>query len=308
MGIPLFLLAVPLMLMLAVNNGIIAEVNTRFISIPKLNGFRANELGFHNVINNFKPDDYNIFYEIFANDHCQYNVIPKFGTLYYISIPILIYGLFLCVKKSISDMRQQFFSLDILMVILFVSAFIVALFIERPNVNRSCAIYIPLIYFLVAGFLEIFKNNKILTVITAGIYLFCFLFFLQYYFKELPKDLEHDYLFSSLPDLKKALAFSEEVYQEDETVYILGRSNPYIYTILALQVDPYTFNDKKVLSYDGYVKKYDKYRFQLDAILPDCIYIFRDLHNIPEEIGNFPDFLTKEFGSVIVFYPDKENS
>lgn len=300
MGFPLFLLALPLMLMLLVNNGTIAEIRTRFISIPRLEGFRANEIGLKNILTNLKLDGYNIFYEIFANDHCRYNVNPRFGTLYYPSIPILIYGLVLCIKKTL---REKKFSLDLLMVFLLAASFSVSMLVERPNVNRSCAIYIPLIYFLTAGLCWIMKRGRLLTGLCTCIYVLCFVFFLRYYFTEFPKDLDQDILFGSLSDLKTALDFTETVYQPEQTVYVLGRSNPYIYTILALDVDPYTFDEKKQIAYDNYVKGFDKYRFRPDDLRPDCIYVFRDLNNIPEGIRNF-DFQSEQFGSVIVYYPD----
>ena len=41
---PLFLMAIPLLLMLAVNNGYIEEIQTRFFSVPKLIGFRYCEI------------------------------------------------------------------------------------------------------------------------------------------------------------------------------------------------------------------------------------------------------------------------
>ena len=307
MGIPLFLFALPLMLMLAVNNGMIADVNLPYISIPHLNGFRSGEVGFHNVLTNLKLDDYNIFYEIFANDHCQYNVNPRFGTIYYLSIPLLIYGLLLCVRGNKACLGLKTMSLDLLMIMLFIASFSVAFFVERPNVNRSCVVYIPLIYFLVIGFLEILRKNRWVTAMAVCCYMLCFGLFIHYYFHDFAKDLEHDYLFARITDLEEALEFTETVYQNDETVYVLGRSNPYIYTILALDVDPYTFDENKVLSYDGYVKQYGKYRFQLDAVMPECYYIFRDLNDIPEEINDYPEFSNKQFGSVIVYYPNPEH-
>ena len=49
-------------------------------------------------------------------------------------------------------------------------------------------------------------------------------------------------------------------------------------------------------------KIFDKYRFRLDAVLPDCIYVLTDLNDIPADIEKF-DFLSEQFGSVVVYYP-----
>lgn len=223
--------------------------------------------------------------------------------MYYISIPVLVYGLIHYGKKGLERLKNRKFSLDSLMLLLLLSAFAVSIFIERPNVNRSCTIYIPLIYFLSLGFVKLMNRNHAIGFVTAILYLINFVFFIQYYFVEFPKNLDNDFLFSSISDLKAALEFSETIYQDNETVYVVGKSNPYIYTLLALQVDPYDFNEKKILTYEGLVKYYDKYRFQLDAILPDCVYIFRDKNEIPERIGEL-NFLSEQFGSVMVYYPE----
>ena len=136
----------------------------------------------------------------------------------------------------------------------------------------------------------------------AVFYLVCFGTFVNYYFTVFPEVLQDDSMFGSLDDLKETLIFAEDVNPYDDTVYVLGRVQPYIYTLLALDVDPYTFNEKKILSYDDYVKVYDKYRFRLDKIMPECVYVFTDVHNIPDEIEDF-DFESKQFDHVKIYYP-----
>ena len=305
MALPLLLTALPLLLMVAVNSGLIPEVHTRFFTIPKLNGFRSGEIGLINVLNNLKFDGYNIFYEIFVNDHCRYNVNPKFGTLYYVSIPILIYGIISRWQGSRKSQEDKLFSLDLMMFFLLAAGFCISMLVERPNVNRSCAVYIPLIYFLTMGTREILKKSRIAAAGAALCFLVSFALFLNYYFNRFPKDLESDILFTSAEDLGRAMDFAETVYRDDETVYITGGSNPYIYTLLLTDTDPYTFNEKKILSYDNYVKAFDKYRFRLDAVLTDCIYIFTHPGNIPEDFDS-SKFLSRQFGPVIVYYPPAE--
>ena len=302
LGIPLFLLAVPLMLMLAINNGLIGEIRTRFFSIPQLISYGVTEVGFINMINCLKFGPNNVFYNLFINDNLLYNVVPAFGTIYYVSIPLFLYGLFLSVKRCIRAVKEKDISFDLIMLSLFFAVLLVSMIIDKTNVNRSSGIYISIIYFLTLGCLEILKKSRKAAVAAAVVYLVSFAFFLNYYFTDFSRDLDSDILFASVSDLDDALDFVETVYQGDETVYVLGRSRPYIYTLLSRQVDPYTFNEKMILSNDGYVKIFDKYRFRLDAVLPDCIYVLTDLNDIPADIEKF-DFLSEQFGSVVVYYP-----
>lgn len=305
MGIPLFLLAVPLMLMLAVNNGLIGEIHTRYFSVPLLNGFRSGEIGFRNVINNLKIDDYNIFYEIFANDHCRYNVSPEFGTLYYLSIPILIYGFAVTFRKNEVCIKQKRFSLDLLILFLFIAAFVVSMLIERPNVNRSCTIYIPLIYFLTLGMAEILKKSKAAAVLAGCCYLICFVLFIRYYFTEFPKTIDADSMFASVTDIRDALDYADGINENNETIYVLDSVQPYIFVLLAKQIDPYTFNEQKFISNDHFVKIIGNYRFRLDDILPDCIYIFNNSDPLPEKIIT-NGFQSKQFGTVTVYHKNSE--
>ena len=292
----------PLMLMLAVNNGLIGEIRTRFFSIPQLISYGVTEVGFINMINCLKFGPNNVFYNLFINDNLLYNVVPAFGTIYYVSIPLFLYGLFLSVKRCISAVKEKVISFDLIMLSLFFAVLLVSMIIDKTNVNRSSGIYISIIYFLTLGCLEILKKSRKAAMAAAVVYLVSFAFFLNYYFTDFSKDLDSDILFASVSDLDGALDFVETVYRGDETVYVLGRSRPYIYTLLSRQVDPYTFNEKMILSNDGYVKIFDKYRFRLDAVLPDCIYVLTDLNDIPADIEKF-DFLSEQFGSVVVYYP-----
>lgn len=55
-------------------------------------------------------------------------------------------------------------------------------------------------------------------------------------------------------------------------------------------------------NYDDYVKIIGNYRFRLDAVMPECIYIFKDVTKIPED--DYSDiFLLNQFGSFKVYYP-----
>ena len=75
---------------------------------------------------------------------------------------------------------------------------------------------------------------------------------------------------------------------------------PYIYTMLALEIDPYTFNEKKIMDGNNIIQV-DKYYFRLDEIKKGNIYIFLKENQIPEEIKK-ADFKTLSFGSINVYY------
>ena len=304
-GVLLFFFAIPLFLMLAVNNDLIPEIRTRYFSIPRYPFFRAHEIDAGYILTHLKFDQNNIFYNLFVNDHCAYNIIPWFGSIYYISLPFLVYGCVLCFKKAGKDIKERVFTLDLMMCILFAVMFCLALMYEGVNANRACAIYLPMIYFLVIGTAEFFRKYKTAAWLLGGVYLVIFLCFIHYYFTEFPKITESDSMFASITDITHALDFADSVNQDGETVYVLDSVQPYIFVLLARQIDPYTFNEQMFLSNDHFVKIVGNYRFRLDAVLPECIYIVNPV-SIPMNDVDFDGFETRQFGSVMVYYPPAE--
>lgn len=302
MACPLFLLAVPLILMLAINFGFIDEIRTRYFSIPKLPEFRAGDVSLQYILENLSFTDKNLFYRFFCNDFLTYNVIPEYGTVYYLSIPLILCGFIVCLKRCLNDLRNKRFSLDLLMMTLFITVYLVCLTITSPNVNRLNGLYIPVIYFLVIAASEILKRNKIAAAAGAVLYLLTFCFFIHTYFVDFPKRIEHHLLITSINDLEDAVDLAVKVVPEDETIYILDFRLMYIYGILAADIDPFTFDREKVFSYDGYLKSVGRFRFRKDAILPECVYIFNNPLTIPDDIDSY-GFNSKKFGSVMMYYP-----
>ena len=303
MGIPLFLLAVPLMITLAVNSGLIDEIRTGFISFPKIYNYRGGEITLQSAVVQLKFTELNIFHRIFISDLLVYNAVPKFGTINYVCLPFIAYGFGGGFRRNISSIKEKRFSFEFIMHVLFTCVFIIMLPSYYISINKTCAIYLPLFYFLVVGIYDLLLTDRRTLSVFLLTMMCSFLLFLNYYFTDFSKDIYSNGLVSSLADLKEALDFSDTVYKNDnEMIYVVGRSEPYISVLIALDVDPYSFNEKKTVSYENRVKIYDHYRFDLDAVMPECIYIFRDLNNIPENIDTF-GFGSRQFGSVIVYYP-----
>ena len=302
-SVPLFLISVPLLLMLAVNNDLLKEIHTRFFSITKLFDNRISEISFNNIIRNLKYGEYNLFYTLFVDDHLGLNVIPKFGTMYYVSLPVIIYGFVCCLRRSLKNIHKKTWSWNDQMLILFFSALIISMLIGNQSVNKLCALYVPLIYFFVVGFNNIFKKSRLDGILLVGILTINSFLFIKYYFSDFQNDLNKNVLVGSINDLTEALNFADSVNRNDETIYVLDPHQTHILVALVIGIDPVTFNQQKVLSgYDGYVKSIGKYRFQLDAVLPECIYIFRDIEKIPDDPKIF-GFDVERFGSYTVYYP-----
>ena len=311
LGVPLFIIAIPLLLLIAVNRGIIDEIRTSFLSIPKLPVFRQSEIGFRNIVTNLAPNKNNIFYRILIYDFNPSNVIIKFGTLYYFTLPVIFWGFVLCTKRCIDQIKNKIFSLDLLMVWLFFSAFTVSLTLDGINVNRACEIYIPLIYFLCTGFLAIYRLRKSAAIAACLIFAAFSASFLHYYFTEYPKEMPEIGILNSVDDLRDALNYAASIDSEKQVTIIHGdRPQPYIYTLLALDIDPYTF-DKGKNQAGGWVLDFEKYHFRTDFFpaqySADSIYVFMEPNKIPENMDTY-GLDHKDFNVIRVYSEAQKDS
>ena len=297
--LPVLFLAIPLILLLLVNNGVISEIRTAYFSVPKLFAYRGSEFSFENILQNLKFGERNIFYNIFVWDSLIYNIIPKFGSLYYFTIPLILLGFALCMRYCIEDIRNRSFSLNFLMSVLFLTAFGIQLLLPYSNVNRACALYFPLIYFLVIGLLFIFRKSRIAAILFCGIYLFFAVGFVRYYFLKFPSDLSRELSVTAVADLDRALVFADEINQNGEPVTIYGLSQPYLYTLLVKDIDPESFRASAEIK-DGNVLSFGNYRFDPGDGSVERIYLLRTNGWVPFELRD-EAFQTVDFGTLTVY-------
>lgn len=301
LALPLTAAAVPLLLLLAVNNGLIEEIRTDFFSVPKLFSYRGSEFSLSNISKNLEIGDNNIFYNILINDKLIYNIIPRFGALYYFTLPILLYGMILSIKDCTESIREKRFSCSILMCFLFLTVFIIQLLLPYSNANRACAIYFPLIYFIVIGTVNLSQKFKYTGIIFSCILLIMSFSFLYYYFRMFPRDLSQELSVTSISDLQKALKFAKQENSGSEPLTIYGLSQPYLYILLAENIDASEFAVSKEM--DGLnVVSFGNYRFEPGEVSADRIYLLRTDGWVPLEIREI-DFKVKSFGTVTVYYP-----
>ena len=303
MGIPLFILAVPLLLLICVNSGLIGEIRTPFLSIPKLPIYRESEMNIKNFVNHLRFNRNNILYKLFITDGDPLNANIKFGTLYYFSIPLIIWGVILSAKNAAVSFREKRFSLDLMMLILLVSGVFKSLMLFETNIYRCCEIYIPLFYFLCIGILTLYQKKKTAAAITGILFAVHFAFFYYGYMTDYPKEPVQPDMVVSVEDLKNALEYVSAI--DNDKIYISQQN--YLWTILALDIDPYTFNEKKE-SVGVYVKRFDRFQYtgyvSLDSIDHDAVYICRDPREIYDIVASF-HFDSEKFNTIEVLHKPK---
>ena len=174
---PFLIMIIPIILFLLVNYGLINEFKIFNISFNKLEIFRANEISISNILENVIDINYKLFY-----DSIEYNVLGYFGTIYYIFIPIFIYGMIKIVKNNNENKYEN------LVLIMLISNIITLLFISDININKANSIYFSIIYITVYGIFNtkiknFTKISLILLFINFSIFSLYYLFYYNHYYR-----------------------------------------------------------------------------------------------------------------------------
>ena len=302
LGIPVFILALPLICLIFLNNGWIDKNIFSFLSIPKLPIYRINEVNFSNILNNLKS----LFQCLISGDSMIYNTITETGSIYYMSIPFLLIGFADSIINTIKSIKQRKFSLDAVILFSFLSVVICMCITSEPNINKSNAIFISIIYFITIGLISIAKNNRKILITVLLIYIINFISFYIYYctnFKNTNNHIFKYYFNNQISNVTQYLNNEEKFFNKDIYFCTNDTPQPYIYVLLANKTSPYIFDKTKVVRDYNLVVEFDKYHFyHIDTISDDNIYVLNknDKSNIEmlKELG----FILENYKEYVILY------
>lgn len=182
------ILALPLCLFLLVQWGCIPEIKTNVISIPLLTGFRGDEVGFSDMIYNFK----NLVQMIWLqNDYWPFNSDGKYGLYYLISNFFIVLGIGILVYQTISAIKNRKFDLKVLYIINFVTILFQASLIANTNVNKIVSIHVIIIILIGMAIEWLIRQlqNKKFEYGLIVVYVCLFLCFTKYYYTDYGKQI-----------------------------------------------------------------------------------------------------------------------
>ena len=286
LGIPIFIIGLPLILMVLVNSGFIPEIRT-FITITKLPTYRVGELSLLNIFSNFRII-FNVltFDNFLKGENLVYNSLPEFGTLYYISIPFFILGLSISVNNFIKDWKDKNVNVNTIILIWFVSVISCLLIIKLPNINKANALFIPLIYFVSTGIISIVKNNKTILLSLLVVYLINYGLFLNLYYNEY--NIKYDRPLGFMTYEIDAIDYADSL--DFKTIYVDYNVFEFIYLQAYKLESPYKDTDN-IIIVDG-----TKYIYTpLDELPDNAAYVTKSIKNI--EYNHI-----KKFNDVYVVY------
>lgn len=253
--LPLGLGAAPLLLFLLINTGHLGQLTILGFTIPKLFAFRGGEFSLANVKNGWQ-----MIRSVLTYGPLTYNAVPRFGTLYYVSIPFVGIGLCLSIRKAMEDWKEKRWNGSVLVAAMFFAVVCCGLLTADARViNKSNAVFFPLAYFLTVGLGTLIRRGKDWAVSVGVVYSCLFVLFLQFYLFSYKQNLyPQEYFDTHMSAVVKEL----EETSADKTKYIdtTGMMQGDMYILWERKISPKVFmrevNSGQPRNYDGYCTYY----------------------------------------------------
>lgn len=139
----LFLLALPLLLFILVNSGILPEIYLPFMTIPKMGGYRGSEIAFSlsGMYSNLRTALSLLYHQ---NTGAPYDILLPYGLFYNIGRVFIIIGFFCLLYKLVKTLLKKEFSYEYFIFVQLVGGGITCLLVTAI-LHQINSLYIPLI-------------------------------------------------------------------------------------------------------------------------------------------------------------------
>ncbi len=284
--VPLFILAIPLIMQVLIQLGLMGEIKTRYFSILQMDRDRVSELALSNILDNL-PQLLNFFtYDPLDSSKTM------FGTLYYFSIPLVLIGMIITFYNGLKNIKSKEFNIYTLFSLIFLGTLFAVLLNSGSTtvIWRGNMMYVLFAIFIALGIYFIASKIKVASLITFVIYLLAFSYYSYYYFNIYPIYLSN----SSYPmtDYMEAL---EDADKKDKEIYSISfeiTQWTHLWAGFALKTSPY--------AYQEYGTHFDNIYFYIpDEYDEDDVYIV--LEDQANDLEN-EDFICKQFGKIYECY------
>lgn len=256
------LLALPLLLFVLVNMGVMEEIRFSFFSIPRLLYMRASEISFENI-----PEKAAKLWHIVKDqtDNLPWNGTGKYGIYYMGTLSFFVLGLFYCIKSTLEHWLKKEYAPEFFLLVQAGAGILLGILVDA-NINRVNILFIPMILIAALGVYYLCSLIDLRYLILPGLfYLVMYLGFERYYFTEYSELLD----FYFCRGLENAV---EEAVSYEGTVYFSrGIMHP---RVLFLTREPVTEYIDTV-EYYNYpsafleAKSFGRYSFEFDPAVPD---------------------------------------
>ena len=267
MAIPLGVLAAPLIVMQLVNMRIVPQFSFLWTDFVPLAWYRSNEMSLANIVSNL--DLFKIL--LVDEDLLRHSSFPGYGTMYFFSIPLIIYGLAICLKQTISSIKKREYQMKTMILIFATVAYCMSMIVYDIVIYRVNEIFLPFMLMVVIALENFSRHKKLFVVPILTCYLIAFLSFGNMYYRHQYEIYEGTglYIPTTIGDV---FDYFDKTYNDGRKVYIQASYDNYVYNdiLIALygELSPYEWHDPATWE--------DRYHLGLpDEVDPDedCLYI-----------------------------------
>ena len=180
----LLVLALPLLLFVLVNLGVLEEIRTPFLSVPRLVHMRSSEVDWRNL---FSLEAYeNLGKMLFGEgDGLLWNSLPAYGMFYPFSWPLMALGGVRMAVRGWKGLKARRFTGEGLLLLGLACAAVVSLSLDYLNINKANSLHFYLLFLLAFGVDWVFgycKAHPVLPWGVVGVYAVAFGLFVNTYF------------------------------------------------------------------------------------------------------------------------------
>ena len=183
----LFLLALPLMLFVLVNLGVMGEIVTPWFSVPRLAAMRDGELSLANLLS---PEGWRELAQVvfLQRDGLIWNGVEGFGMFYPISLPFQLLGAARLIRGAAGALRAKRYDWQCLALLWAGCGAAVCLAVANLNITRANSLHLCTLLFIAAGvdwlvgLCRRAQRLRWLPPLVAAAYTCCFLLFTGVYF------------------------------------------------------------------------------------------------------------------------------
>lgn len=239
MGTVLFVIAFPLIAFVVINHFSLPEFQLGFLTIPRIPGYRGQEIGLGRFIVNIRQ----VFENALFTDIIPYNSFEKHYTLYLVSVPFALLGFAQSIWTLRNSLRKRTYDVTVIVFMYTVATMFVGLFLldSGPNINKMNGMFFGWCYMTVTGILFVAgraQYKKVFAAVLGAAYLISFIAFFRFYYFAYP--VEHYPQFLFFPELETTIPVVEEL-REDRPVYYTTEYSS-VYYAYATQSSPDTLH------------------------------------------------------------------
>ena len=214
-GIPLGILAFPLILFQLVNFRIIEPFTLGITDYIPLPYSRGEEMSLANI-----PGNFAYIKKLFlGGEALTYNSFKEFGTIYMFLLPFVLAGFIIAIVETVSSVRKKEFSPLPIILFFWFGGTVFLFVVEYANVNRVNELFCPFLLFIFVAIYRLLKRNQVTLVWLAVWSAASFVFFMYFYFFVQNSVYGYHELHTSTTP-GRAIVKARTYYMKDENTHI----------------------------------------------------------------------------------------